>query len=269
MARCRLHWREEIPCKKCAESRRSATAHSFSASRGASPFNKTPSNNKLRCTDHWREELPCKECAKTQQSASFAPPLPKRSNLPAYGHSHGTASVCHIRCGVNEGLCILNDKPGVDCLFTDSLSGCTQVIFRSDRATFTCHIFSGAKNPVGWIGFALSEFTKHYGAVTLCCVITRSAQSGHTGAIYSALKKTISEIELVLDSGGYAIKVATGEVKTVVPSDWNTNKQFIGGWQTKTTLIDMRLIGPWLGQPQVGDYFESCQTCNQYEEVEF
>lgn len=192
-------------------------------------------------------------------SPSITAPFSERPRHPNHRHTHGNQYPCKIRCGANEGLCIRNDQDNVTYLYTDSLIGCTQVIFRNTTATFTCHIFTAAPDPLGWIEWAEGEFRSEYGSVTSCWVVT-SDSPGVGETIYGLLSKSL-KVEWIKNCGGCAIKITDATViKT--PTDWYVSRQDVGGWQTANELIDLRLRGSRsLGNVYVGDYSESCREC--------
>ena len=203
-----------------------------------------------------------------EQSARRTPPhlQPRRERRapPTRGHCHGNQGPYKIRCGANEGLCVLNGNHAVECLFTDGLVGCTQVIFRNHTATFTCHILVGAPDPAGWVSWALAEFESEYGAVQQCWVATGDG-SGATQRIFDALKHR--KPVLLARSGGYYIDIKTGQVKTTPSMGFSATRQDVAGWQTGRGLVDLRLRGSIsLGTVQVGDYCEMCDVCRANEE---
>ena len=209
---------------------------------------------------------PCGTC-KIHGMGEFAfsprdspPPSFQYSKPRTHGHSHGNVSPCKIRCGANEGLCILNNQDKVNALFTDSLIGCVQIIFRSDKATFVCHIFSGARTPEDWSQWAHERFVHFYGQVNKCYVVTGD-DSGVGNSIEERLKSRLPEVVRVRNCCGYTINIKSGEVGET-PQDWYTSRQDIAGWQTAKDLIHLQLLGPWsIGDPFCGDFYELCNAC--------
>ncbi len=194
----------------------------------------------------------------------FSPPKVEWSMPHAFGHGHGTQTPYRVRCGVNEGLCILNTQPLVDELYTDSLIGCVQIILRSATATFTCHISSGARTPVNWATWAYGRFINLCGVVTSCYVIT-----GDSPAIGNAIAGALTGLGLnvnrIHDCQGYSITIRNDDEFEAgpTPDHWAVSQQRVAGWQTAKDLIYVRLLGSLsIGTPSEGDYNQDCNACN-------
>ena len=188
-------------------------------------------------------------------------PLPA---LPPAAHNHGTEPPFQLRCGVGEGIYVLNNRADVENIYTDSLLGCAQVILRNARATFTCHIVTSASFPIIFLRSALEKFRQKYGPVTECHVIS-AADNPKLGNEIDVGLALLLELNInynrITDSGGCAVNINDGEVQEV-PSDWNTGCPWVAGWLTAPDLIDLRITGPnSIGSPSFGDYFEGCQAC--------
>jgi hypothetical protein len=193
-------------------------------------------------------------------TSAFAPPSWEYSKPRTHGHTHGSVAPYHIRCGINEGLCVLNTQAHVAELFTDSLIGCAQVIFRNPTATFTCHIGSGARTPTDWARWAADRFVHFYGAIVICHVITGDAP-GIGNAVEVSLIAHLGGVQRLLDLHGCSINIATGNVRTT-PVGWSATRPNVAGWQTARDLLDLRLLGTMsLGEPGYGDYCELCPAC--------
>lgn len=181
---------------------------------------------------------------------------------PRPAHTHGFARPCKIRCGVNEGLCILNTQASVVELYTDSLIGCTQIIFRNAIATFTCHVSSDAPYRVLWTEHALRAFERKYGRVVKCYVVAGDSPEREI-IIIECLEKSIHDVECVGRVHGYTINIASGLARET-PRGWNTSQRDVAGWQTAQGLIDLRLThDTYLGADAYGDYHETCPACEE------
>lgn len=219
-----------------------------------------------RCPYHDRPH-PCVDCldrgmgrfARPSGTPIPAPPAP-RYVPPHRRHTHGTQRPCKIRCGVNEGLYIRNDERNVTHLFTDSLINCAQVIFRNRRATFTCHILGGARQPRPWTQLIYRTFVERYGRVARCLVVTGGdAATGLRVISYLPAKLKVVHWP---GCGGCRIRLVDGHVDKT-PSNWNPSRPDVAGWLTAGDLIDLRLTGAeWLGEVSYGDYYEPCRACN-------
>lgn len=214
---------------------------------------------------------PCRACyEKNMGFYSWLPPAVLAVPRPVIPHTHGSARPCKIRCGVNEGLCVLNTQNLVDYLFTDGLTGCTQVIFRSANATFTCHLGSSAPAPDTWTAWALQRFIAVYGAPTASYVITGDNPGmGNTiEQLLSGGPHNLVPLTRVTGCGGYRIDIATGAASPT-PTGWNTARLDVSGPETGMAVIAARYIGAGhLGQPEPGDYYESCPRCGQLNAAE-
>jgi hypothetical protein len=184
---------------------------------------------------------------------------------PRHRHTHGQTRPCSIRCGANEGICVRNNQTNVLYLFTDGLVNCTQVIFRSATATFTCHIFGAARHPVGFIKWAMDAFIKDYGAITSCWVVTGDSV-GAGDEICGALRSEGLAVTRILGCGGYAIRISDGAVQKT-PSGWNAGRADVAGTQTASgELIDLIMTSRrvYLGEVTPGDFWDSCRECDGY-----
>ncbi len=209
---------------------------------------------------------PCASCSQHgmgefAHTSVSGPPSWEYSRPRTHGHTHGSAPPYRIRCGINEGLGVRNAQAHVATLFTDSLIGCAQVIFRNAQATFTCHIGAGARTPGNWARWAADRFARFYGAIVTCHVITGDAPA-IGDLVEASLAAHLGAVQRIMNSHGYAIDIATGHVRTT-PLGWSASQANVAGWQTARHLLDLRLLGTMsLGEPGYGDYREGCRACD-------
>ena len=183
-------------------------------------------------------------------------------------HTHDKTGVgkLNIRCGVNEGLCVLNRNPRVDYLYTDSLIGCAQVIWRGATATFCAHILDGARDAPGYILWALDEFNREYSRRPGICYVISGDNPSLANSVYDTLKRGLNrDCKLIRQEkwDGMAIRVLDGStIRT--PRTWSIGNANVGGWLTSNREIDLRLRGSRsIGEHSPGDYLETCRECNR------
>jgi hypothetical protein len=157
-------------------------------------------------------------------------------------------------------LCVTNDKDAVECLYTDGISGCVEVIFRNSTATFICHLFC-PKDAVTWIRQELTQFEQAYGTVEKCYVaIADGEELGKKVARALPVGKTEG---LSVSFRGYQINLKSGKV-TQAPGYVVTDPKS-GGVLTTPHLIARRSIDQrLLGEPMSGDFSEQCPSCRNF-----
>ncbi len=257
MPTCPYHGRLK-PCRECLIKEMGQFAHAHPRG-GVCPYH----NKAHPCIDCFDQRMgQFAHPSGTPNPAPRAPAYIPPSRRAAPVHAHGNQRPCNIRCGVNEGLSIRNNQVNVTFLFTDSLANCTQVIFRNDTATFTCHIVGVAREPRLWINLIHGDFVSRYGQMTLCHVVTSDNPTAGL-RIISYLELLGLELGHWPNCGGCAIRVGDGHMKATPPG-WNTSQGDVAGWLTAQDLVDQRLTAPdFIGEASCGDYYELCQACNQ------
>lgn len=181
------------------------------------------------------------------------------SSVPAK-HNHGDKRPCKLRCGANEGICVLNATADVTEIFTDGLLTCAQIILRNGTATFTCHIYGDAPNPLTFMHLACDLFVMKYGAVTECHLISGTDTRLANGLNDPLVTKLHIPVTRANGVDGYSINIHTG-VTRVTP-DWPTYLGDVAGWKTAPNLIDLRITDAVnLGTAYHGDYSDPCALC--------
>ena len=215
-----------------------------------------PYHNKLQ---------PCEDCqSKGMGAFAFSGrPYTGSKAPPSRVHNHGSTRPCSLRCGVNEGIFVLNAHVGVSCLFTDGLLNCAQVILRNGTATFTCHIIGTAKFPVTFMTNACTKFIDEYDMFNACYVISASDSPALGNRIDHWFKQQFGiTAHRVTDCGGCSIAITTGVVSKT-PGAWNPSRDYVAGFLTAPDLIDFRIISRTdIGEPLPGDFFEGCLACS-------
>lgn len=263
MPTCPYHGNQQ-PCRDCVLNRMGQFAHHPRG--GVCPYH----GKAHPCIDCF--DMGMGQFAHASGSPNPAPKAPayippgrradnQRPVQRAVGHNHGGQRPCKIRCGVNEGLSILNNQVNVSYLYTDSLANCTQVIFRNAVATFTTHVLGVAREPRRWINRVHEDFVGQYGRVTLCRVVTSDNPTAGFN-IGSYLELLNVQFEHWPNCGGCAIGISDGNV-IPTPTGWNPTQADVAGWQTAADLIHRRWTGEeFLGEVLCGDYSEMCRACN-------
>jgi len=183
------------------------------------------------------------------------------------GHTHGrNKRRLKIRCGINEGLCILNLKAPflVTHLFTDGLVNCCQVIWRSNNATFTTHISGDAPHPETFIWMCLRQFNFKYNSAITSCYVASGDDPDLGNRIHDYLRRRLHcNVERIRNTGGCCINMLNGDVSNTPVMGSGPNRDDVAGYLTASDLIDLRLTDSYAtGEPGYGDYYEGCQLCN-------
>jgi hypothetical protein len=174
--------------------------------------------------------------------------------------THGTAIPCYCRVGF-EGITILNDSNVFSDMYTDGLVNCVQLIIRSTRATFMCHIITS--KATGCLEYfrnlyltaATESTTREFPLQDIYLFHGTTADPSFVAALCKVFYGGAATFHGPRESSGKMINLRSG----VVMNSPHVQRAYLGGFSSHPDAVAHRHSDPLVyGSEGPGDAMYGC-----------